>query len=42
MMHSFYFGSRPSARKYGLLQRLHPAGVCECVCGKWGWEGVRV
>ena len=28
--HSFYFGSRPSARKYGLLQRLHPAG---------GWGG---
>mmetsp|Transcript_7864 Transcript_7864/g.23678 ORF Transcript_7864/g.23678 Transcript_7864/m.23678 type:complete len:475 (-) Transcript_7864:539-1963(-) len=27
VVHSFTFGSRPSVRKYQLLQRLHPAGL---------------
>ncbi len=31
VMHSFYFGSRPSSRKYSLLQRLHPAGAYRTV-----------
>jgi hypothetical protein len=27
IIHSLYYGSKPSARKYSLLQRLHPAGL---------------
>ncbi|MEW5316314.1 MAG: hypothetical protein WDW38_007693 [Sanguina aurantia] len=27
LIHSFYFGTRPSPRKYQQLQRLHPAGL---------------
>eukprot|EP00195_Chlamydomonas_chlamydogama_P000232 CAMPEP_0202921332 /NCGR_PEP_ID=MMETSP1392-20130828/77335_1 /ASSEMBLY_ACC=CAM_ASM_000868 /TAXON_ID=225041 /ORGANISM="Chlamydomonas chlamydogama, Strain SAG 11-48b" /LENGTH=565 /DNA_ID=CAMNT_0049614897 /DNA_START=237 /DNA_END=1936 /DNA_ORIENTATION=- len=27
VVHSFYFGSRPTVKKYQLLQRLHPAGL---------------
>lgn len=27
IIHSLYYGSKPSARKYSLLERLHPAGL---------------
>jgi hypothetical protein len=27
IIHSLYYGSKPSVRKYSLLQRLHPAGL---------------
>lgn len=27
VVHSMYFGARPSPRKYRLLQKLHPLGL---------------